>query len=71
MRKIIFSVLAAIAAITCSAKSSWPTSAIDDVYLTCPQMCKYPTCPVSKYPAVPKFPKYPSWPVEPVCSWPE
>ncbi len=62
MCKIILTcVLVATAAITCSAKSSWPTSS--DVHRSSLQ--------VSKYPALPKFPTT-SWPVdvEPVYSWP-
>lgn len=63
MRKIIFTVFAAIAAITCSAaqRSSWPTSTSDDVCLISSQASKYPAS---------KFPKYPSVGVEPVGSWP-
>lgn len=54
-------VLVATAAITYSAKSSWPTSTSDDICLTSSQASKYPAS---------KFPKYPSVGVEPVGSWP-
>ena len=57
-------VLVATAAITCSAKSSWPTSTSDDVCLTSPQVSKYPA---SKYPVL-KFPTT-SYTVH-VGSWP-
>ena len=65
MRKIIFaSVMAAITAITCSAKSSWPTSTSDDVCLTSSQASKYSASkfPVSKFPTTSYTVNVGSWP---------